>query len=86
MYKITHYSTNTMPPVHSNPIQIDPQWAQTLVGLPMSVPKHWWDGYEGHTLFKGRVVGVNWKDISDRYFVFECEGGDDDYSNDEGEQ
>jgi len=75
-----------MPPVHSTPLQIDPQWAQTLVGLPMSVPEHWWDGCKGNTLFKCRIVGVNCRDTSERYFVFECEDDDDDYSNDEGQR
>jgi len=67
-------------------MQIDPQWAQTLMGLPMSIPEHWWSGCKGNTLFKGRIVGINCRDTSERYFVFECEDGDDDYSNDEGEQ
>ena len=75
-----------MPPVHSTPLQIDPQWAQTLVSLPMSVPEHWWDGCKGNTLFKCRIVGVNCRDTSERYFVFECEDDDDDYSNDEGQR
>ena len=75
-----------MPPVHSTPMEIDPQWAQTLVALPMSVPEHWWDECKGNTLFKDRIVGVNWKDPSERYFVFECEDGDDDNTDNERER
>ena len=52
----------------------------------MSVPKHWWDVCKGNTLFKGRIVGVNWKEPSERYFVFQCEDGDDDNSDNEGER
>ena len=52
----------------------------------MSVLKHWWDGCKENTLFKGRIVGVNCRDTSERYFVFECKDGDNDYSNDEGER
>ncbi len=52
----------------------------------MSVLEHWWDGCKGNTLFKGRIVGVNCRDTSEHYFVFECEDGDDDYSNNKGER
>ena len=51
----------------------------------MSIPKHWWDGCKGNTLFKCRIVGINCRDTSECYFVFKCKGSDADYSNDEGE-
>ena len=35
---------------------IDPEWAETLVGLWMSVPNHWWKGYKGNTLHQGPIV------------------------------
>ena len=35
---------------------IDPEWAETLDGLRMSVPNHWWKGYKGGRLHQGSIV------------------------------
>ena len=35
---------------------IDPEWADTLLGLRMSVPNHWWKGYKGGRLHQGSIV------------------------------
>ena len=35
---------------------IDPEWAETLDGLRMSVPNHWWNGHRGNRLHQGRIV------------------------------
>ena len=35
---------------------IDPEWAETLDGLRMSVPNHWWKGHRGNRLHQGKIV------------------------------
>ena len=35
---------------------VNPEWANALVGLRMSVPNHWWKGYRGNRLHQGRIV------------------------------
>ena len=35
---------------------IDPEWAETLVGLRMSVPNHWWKDHRGNKLHQGLIV------------------------------
>ena len=36
----------------------DREWANSLVGLPMSVPEHWWPGYTSSTLCLGKIIPV----------------------------
>ena len=35
---------------------IDPEWADALIGLQMSVPNHWWKGCRGNRLHQGRIA------------------------------
>ena len=35
---------------------IDPEWAETLVGLWMSLGNCWWFGHNGNQLHHGRIV------------------------------
>jgi hypothetical protein len=48
-----------MPP--RRPIQppISVEWAESLIGLSMRVPDHWWDGYYGHKLYDGKIVSFD---------------------------
>ena len=59
-----------MPPVLSKPVSIDPEWAASLVGLRMKVPKRWWDGCTGNKLFHGEVTAIDFTDGAERYFKF----------------
>ena len=34
---------------------IDPEWAETLVGLRLAVPNHWWVGLRGNYLHQGCI-------------------------------
>ena len=35
---------------------IDPEWANALIGLRMSVSNHWWKGCRGNCLHQGCLV------------------------------
>ena len=35
---------------------IDPEWANTLLGLRVSLPNHWWTGFRGNRLRQGCLV------------------------------
>jgi len=37
----------------------DPEWADSLVGLPLAVPKHWWPGFNSPTLCLGKIISIN---------------------------
>ena len=39
---------------HSDHIT-NPEWADALIGLWMSVPNHWWKGCRGNRLHQGRI-------------------------------
>ena len=45
-----------MPPTRP---KIDTCWAESLVGLSMRVPDHWWQCYTGHNLNDGRIVSFD---------------------------
>ena len=54
-----------MPPVLSIPINIDEEWAATLIGLMMRVPDNWWDGCTGSQLYEGWIAAVDFSDEAD---------------------
>jgi len=37
----------------------DPEWADSLVGLPMAVSEHWWPGFNSPTLCLGKIISIN---------------------------
>jgi hypothetical protein len=39
--------------------KIDGCWAESLVGLSMRVPDHWWEFYNGSNLNDGRIVSFD---------------------------
>ena len=34
---------------------VDTKWAETMIGLRLSIPNHWWEGWTGNTLNPGRI-------------------------------
>ena len=54
-------------------IDIDREWAQSLVSLRMKVPDHWWDGCTGRELYEGIIAAVNFDDHGDRFFQLELD-------------
>ena len=40
-------------------LTIDFEWAESLTGLPMSVPEHWWPGYSGRKNYAGRIKSID---------------------------
>ena len=40
-------------------LTIDFEWAESLTGLPMSVPKHWWPGYSRRKNYAGRIKSID---------------------------
>jgi hypothetical protein len=39
--------------------KIDTCWAESLVGLSMRVPDHWWESYNGSNLHDGKIVSFD---------------------------
>ena len=52
------------------PHSIDTEWAQSLVGLRLKIPDHWWPDYDGDTLNPGKIGRVDFTQTNNRYFVF----------------
>eukprot|EP00956_Cyclotella_meneghiniana_P005088 scaffold6302_cov61-Cyclotella_meneghiniana.AAC.5 len=46
----------------SNPISVDREWAESLVGLRMLVESRWWDGYDDEELNPGTIADVDFDD------------------------
>ena len=62
-----------MPSIPSNPMAIDREWAESLVGLRLKVPEHWWDGFSGNTESEGRIAEVDFEDAAERFFMLELD-------------
>jgi hypothetical protein len=39
--------------------KIDTCWVESLVGLSMRVPDHWWESYKGYYLNDGKIVSFD---------------------------
>jgi hypothetical protein len=48
-----------MPPRRKKEPPISVEWTESLIGLSMKVPDHWWDGYNGYKLHDGKIVSFN---------------------------
>ena len=49
-----------MPTVSTpNPIPIDTEWAESLVGLRVKVPDCWWVNCDGKKLYSGVIAAVD---------------------------
>ena len=52
-----------MPPKGAELPSINLEWAESLIGLCMKVPDHWWSGCKGRNLHDGRIESF---DISEQ--------------------
>jgi len=55
---------------------------ESLIGLKLNVPEHWWQGRRGIKKWKCVVESINLNDGNGRYFIIKCtedEGNDDCY-------
>jgi hypothetical protein len=39
--------------------KIDTEWAESLVGLSMRVPDHWWERYNGSNLNDDKIISFD---------------------------
>jgi hypothetical protein len=58
---------------------IDSKWADSLVGLCMSVPDHWWKEYKSYNLNDGRIVSFDVDSQRWHLLLDTLEDGDDLY-------
>ena len=54
-------------------ITIDTEWAESLVGLRMQVPGHWWPGFSGNELNPGTIRALDFNEASSRFFQLELD-------------
>ena len=47
--------TNTMAPQ----TKIDNEWAESIIGLRLKVPDHWWSGCNGRDLHDGKIASFD---------------------------
>ena len=73
-----------MAPIFPRPLPIDTEWAQSLVGLKMSVPTSWWQGCDGDDLNQGTIAAVDFTQSNQRYFQLLL-GDDKDDANEDGD-
>ena len=83
-YKYNHLSrrtvpsfANTMPSVLSTeqkPPPLDPEWANSLVGLSLLVPDSWWPGYDGEEKNHGVILSVDFTNTKQRFFNVDVDG------------
>ena len=52
---------------------IDEDWADSLVGLRMSVAEHWWDGCSGTVKYPGKISGFDPSAKRECYFCLELD-------------
>ena len=57
----------------SNPLSIDREWAESLVGLRMIVESKWWDGYDDSELNSGVIAAFDFDDEAGRFFQLELD-------------
>ena len=69
-----------MQPLSSRPIPIDPEWAESLVGLRVNVPSHWWPDFDGYEDNLGTIAAVNFTQTNQRYFQLLLDGDKREYA------
>jgi hypothetical protein len=74
-------SNETMPPVLSKLLKIDLEWSNSLVGLPMDVPEHWWDGCAGNSISVGEIARIDQSAKFGNIFLLKLEEEDKDDDN-----
>ena len=50
---------------------VDPEWAMSLLGLPMAVPEYWWPGFSRLKRFFGKIAKVNPRAENSAFFLLE---------------
>ena len=55
--------------------KIDVEWADSLVGLSVKIPDHWWVGYTGSYKHDGKIMSFDI--VSQKWFI-ELDDQDDD--------
>lgn len=54
------------------------KFLQSLIGLKLNVPEHWWIDSRGNKLLKCVVESINLDDEYRRYFIIKCTDEDND--------
>ena len=54
------------------------KFLQSLIGLKLNVPEHWWIDSRGSKLLKCVVESINLDDEYKRYFIIKCTDEDND--------
>ena len=54
---------------------IDSCWAESLLGLRVRIPDHWWIGYTGSYLHDGKLIAF---DVVNQKWLIELDDQDDD--------
>jgi hypothetical protein len=55
--------------------RIDSCWAESLLGLRVRIPDHWWIGYTGSYLNDGKLIAF---DVVNQEWLIELDDQDDD--------
>jgi hypothetical protein len=71
IYTVSHMASKKSP--------IDSEWADSLVGLSMSVPDYWWKDYNSYNLNDGRIVSFDVPSQRWLLLLDTLEDGDDLY-------
>jgi hypothetical protein len=66
---------------YTTPIEpsISVEWVESLIGLSMKVPDHWWDDYHGYKLHDGKIVSFDIDTQKWNLLLDTQEDGDDLY-------
>ena len=82
MYEMTQNSMISLLDdyVKNYPENINPELADSLVGLRLDVPEKWWVERRGHIKWPSEIVGIKLDDQTERYFTIKCDN--DPYPDD----
>ena len=57
-------------------------WFESLIGLKLNVPEHWWKKSRGNRLWRCEIESIDFHDAAKRYFTIKCTDEDDPYPDD----
>ena len=77
--ELQHYKSDNMAPNISRPHAVDPEWANSLVGLRMKVPISWWPGFSGNEGCDGKITETKLKDQHNRFWLLELDNEPGDF-------
>jgi hypothetical protein len=72
-------NTGTMAPRRPIQPQISIEWAESLVGLSMKMPDHWWERYNGSNLNDGKIVSFDVVNQKWNLLLDDQDDDDDEY-------